>query len=306
MPLPHTGERQGEGVRAPNGAPRMNQRAPSPRPLPHAARGERGNIALEARGITHGGSSPASRRRRGARRHRLRVARRSIKASTGCASLLSRRAMRARQSGASPASRRACRPRARRPRRARRHRRRMRARRGLPRRRRAGARAGASSCRSRSGALLRHMISSSSAREKAAHHRADRRALGLERCAPRRRGRSPRRASSRASRPGPRRRALSRRERHLGRGPRCGRRAASRARRAMAPRASRPTSTSRRVEGPCRDRTRCAELEIAADPAIDRNIHRIEVEADSARLTMTIENVLPRRIRAPGKVTALS
>jgi aspartate dehydrogenase len=50
------------------------------------------------------------------------------------------------------------------------------------------------------------------------------------------------------------------------------------------------------------DRTR---LEIWADPAIDRNIHRIEVEADSARFSMTIENV-PSANPKTGRITALS
>jgi aspartate dehydrogenase len=50
------------------------------------------------------------------------------------------------------------------------------------------------------------------------------------------------------------------------------------------------------------DRT---QLEIWADPAITRNTHRIEVEADSARLTMTIENV-PSENPRTGRITALS
>jgi aspartate dehydrogenase len=50
------------------------------------------------------------------------------------------------------------------------------------------------------------------------------------------------------------------------------------------------------------DRTR---LEIWADPGITRNIHHIEVEADSARFSMTIENV-PSENPRTGKVTALS
>ena len=50
------------------------------------------------------------------------------------------------------------------------------------------------------------------------------------------------------------------------------------------------------------DRTR---LEIWADPAIDRNIHRIEVEADSACFSMTIENV-PSENPKTGRITALS
>jgi aspartate dehydrogenase len=55
------------------------------------------------------------------------------------------------------------------------------------------------------------------------------------------------------------------------------------------------------------DRTR---LEIWADPTIDRNTHRIEVEADVARFSMTIEGVPsanPRtgRIVAPSVIAAL-
>ncbi|MPZ55551.1 MAG: aspartate dehydrogenase [Rhizobiales bacterium] len=55
------------------------------------------------------------------------------------------------------------------------------------------------------------------------------------------------------------------------------------------------------------DRTR---LEIWADPAIDRNTHRIEVDADVARFSMTIEGIPsanPRtgRIVAPSAVAAL-
>ena len=50
------------------------------------------------------------------------------------------------------------------------------------------------------------------------------------------------------------------------------------------------------------DRTR---LEIWADPAIVRNMHTIEVDADSARFTMTIENV-PSENPRTSKITALS
>ncbi len=50
------------------------------------------------------------------------------------------------------------------------------------------------------------------------------------------------------------------------------------------------------------DRTR---LEIWADPGISRNIHHIEVDADSARFSMTIENV-PSENPRTGKITALS
>lgn len=51
------------------------------------------------------------------------------------------------------------------------------------------------------------------------------------------------------------------------------------------------------------DRT---QLEIWADPALDRNTHRIEVEADSARFSLSIENVPSKENPATGKITALS
>ncbi len=51
------------------------------------------------------------------------------------------------------------------------------------------------------------------------------------------------------------------------------------------------------------DRTR---LQIWADPGIDRNIHRIEVEADSARFTLQIENVPSAENPRTGRITALS
>ncbi len=50
------------------------------------------------------------------------------------------------------------------------------------------------------------------------------------------------------------------------------------------------------------DRTR---LEIWADPACERNTHTIEVEADSSRFRMTIENV-PSENPRTGRITALS
>jgi aspartate dehydrogenase len=50
------------------------------------------------------------------------------------------------------------------------------------------------------------------------------------------------------------------------------------------------------------DRTR---LEIWADPALTRNVHRIEVESDSARFSMSIENV-PSENPKTGMITALS
>jgi aspartate dehydrogenase len=51
------------------------------------------------------------------------------------------------------------------------------------------------------------------------------------------------------------------------------------------------------------DRTR---LEIWADPGLARNTHRIEVEADSARFTMTIEGVPSQENPRTGRLTALS
>jgi aspartate dehydrogenase len=46
-------------------------------------------------------------------------------------------------------------------------------------------------------------------------------------------------------------------------------------------------------------------IEIWADPAIDRNCHAIEVDSDSARFTLTIENV-PSENPKTGRITALS
>lgn len=51
------------------------------------------------------------------------------------------------------------------------------------------------------------------------------------------------------------------------------------------------------------DRTR---LEIWADPTITRNTHRIDVDADSARFTMTIENLPSDENPRTGRITALS
>mgnify|MGYP002621776545 CR=1 FL=1 len=51
------------------------------------------------------------------------------------------------------------------------------------------------------------------------------------------------------------------------------------------------------------DRTR---LQIWADPAVTRNTHRIEVEADSARFAMSIENVPSEENPKTGRITALS
>ena len=47
-------------------------------------------------------------------------------------------------------------------------------------------------------------------------------------------------------------------------------------------------------------------IEIWADPTITRNIHRIEVEADAARLSMQIENVPSDDNPRTGRLTALS
>src|SRR5580698_4269717 len=50
------------------------------------------------------------------------------------------------------------------------------------------------------------------------------------------------------------------------------------------------------------DRTR---LEIWADPALTRNVHRVEVDSDAARFSMSIENV-PSENPKTGMITALS
>jgi aspartate dehydrogenase len=47
-------------------------------------------------------------------------------------------------------------------------------------------------------------------------------------------------------------------------------------------------------------------IEIWADPAVDRNIHRIEVEADAARFSMQIENVPSAENPRTGRLTPLS
>jgi aspartate dehydrogenase len=51
------------------------------------------------------------------------------------------------------------------------------------------------------------------------------------------------------------------------------------------------------------DRT---QMEIWADPGVKRNTHRIVVEADSARLTLMIENVPTEENPKTGKITSLS
>ena len=50
------------------------------------------------------------------------------------------------------------------------------------------------------------------------------------------------------------------------------------------------------------DRTR---LEIWADPTVTRNVHRMEVESDSAKFSMSIENI-PSENPKTGRITALS
>jgi aspartate dehydrogenase len=51
------------------------------------------------------------------------------------------------------------------------------------------------------------------------------------------------------------------------------------------------------------DRTR---LQIWADPAVERNTHAIEVDADTARFSMQIENVPSAENPRTGRITALS
>ena len=48
------------------------------------------------------------------------------------------------------------------------------------------------------------------------------------------------------------------------------------------------------------------QLEIWADPGLTRNTHRIEVDADSARFSLSIENVPTDANPATGRITALS
>ena len=47
-------------------------------------------------------------------------------------------------------------------------------------------------------------------------------------------------------------------------------------------------------------------IEIWADPAVKRNCHNIEVEADSARFSLAIENVPSLENPKTGRITALS
>jgi aspartate dehydrogenase len=47
-------------------------------------------------------------------------------------------------------------------------------------------------------------------------------------------------------------------------------------------------------------------VRIWADPGVDRNIHTIKVEAEAARLTMTVENVPSEANPRTGKLTPLS
>ncbi len=48
------------------------------------------------------------------------------------------------------------------------------------------------------------------------------------------------------------------------------------------------------------------QVRIWCDPGVDRNIHTIHVEADAARLSMTVENVPSEANPRTGKLTALS
>ena len=48
------------------------------------------------------------------------------------------------------------------------------------------------------------------------------------------------------------------------------------------------------------------ELEVWADPHLDRNTHSIEVDADSAKFSLKIENVQSESNPGTGKITALS
>lgn len=48
------------------------------------------------------------------------------------------------------------------------------------------------------------------------------------------------------------------------------------------------------------------ELEVWADPHLDRNTHSIEVDADSAKFTLQIQNVQSENNPGTGKITALS
>ena len=47
-------------------------------------------------------------------------------------------------------------------------------------------------------------------------------------------------------------------------------------------------------------------LEIWADPTKDRNTHYINVDADSARFSLTIENISTVEYHGTGRITALS
>jgi len=46
-------------------------------------------------------------------------------------------------------------------------------------------------------------------------------------------------------------------------------------------------------------------MEIWADPSVDRNCHTVEVDSDSARFTLAIENI-PSENPRTGRITALS
>ena len=58
--------------------------------------------------------------------------------------------------------------------------------------------------------------------------------------------------------------------------------------------------------GSCRDRRRPDTAEVWADPHLDRNTHSIEVDADSASFSFSIQNVQSPENPGTGKITALS
>ena len=105
---------------------------------------------------------------------------------------------------------------------------------------------------------------------------------------------------------GARRRAVSGRARHLGRRHREARNASSaaaRARRRAGFPANVNVAAALALAGIGPDRT---TIEIWADPEVDRNIHRIEVEADTVRLKLEIENVPSVENPKTGRLTPLS
>src|SRR5690554_5620721 len=83
------------------------------------------------------------------------------------------------------------------------------------------------------------------------------------------------------------------------------RRCFSRVRPEKRSRASPPTSTCRspsRWQGSDPDKT---FIEVWADPTVEHNTHRIQVDSDSAKLDFTIQNI-PSENPATGRLTPLS